>query len=54
MDTYSTTIIQEFHNGRNIVHIPDLTDEERERRFQSLYKAAERMLKKVVEHDTGR
>lgn len=47
MDTYSKTIIQKFDNGVNIVHIPDLTDEERARRQAQLRRAAEQLLKEV-------
>lgn len=47
MDTYSKTIIQKFDNGVNIVHIPDLTDEERARRQEQLRRAAEQLLKEA-------
>ena len=47
MDTYSKTIIQKFDNGVNIVHIPDLTDEERSRRQAQLRRAAEQLLKEA-------
>lgn len=47
MDTYSKTIIQKFDNGVNIVHIPDLTDEERARRQAQLRRAAEQLLKEA-------
>ena len=56
MDTYSKTIIQKFDNGVNIVHIPDLTDEERARRQAQLRRAAEQLLKEAerVKKTTGR
>lgn len=46
---YSKTITQEFQNGVNIVHFPDLTEEERKKRQERLVKAAERFLKHVEE-----
>lgn len=56
MDTYSKTIIQKFDNGVNIVHIPDLTDEERARRQAQRRRAAEQLLKEAerVKKTTGR
>ena len=45
METYSKTIIQEFPNGQNIIHVPDLTDEERNKRYGQLKRAAEALLK---------
>lgn len=46
---YSKTIVQEFKNGVNVIHFPDLTEDERARRQEQLYNAAERFLK-VVEN----
>lgn len=47
---YSKTIVQEFKNGVNVIHFPDLTEDERARRQEQLYNAAERFLK-VVENE---
>lgn len=44
---YSKTEIQEFKNGVNIIHFPDLTEDERANRQEQLKKAAERFLKAV-------
>lgn len=53
-DTYSKTIVQEFDNGVNIIHIPDLTDEERARRQQQLRRTAEHFLKALERAHAGR
>lgn len=42
---YSRTEIQEFANGVNIIHFPNLTEEEKAYRQIKLKKAAERLLK---------
>lgn len=44
---YSKTEVQEFRNGVNIVHFPDLTEEERANRNEQLKKAAERFMKQI-------
>lgn len=38
-DTFSKTVVFEYPNGKSIVHYPDLTDEERERRHKRMEKA---------------
>lgn len=44
---YSRTEVQEFKNGKNIVHFPDLTEEERAKRQKQLEQAAIRFMKAV-------
>ena len=44
---YSKTEIHGFKNGSNIVHFPNLTEDERAARNEQLKKAAERFMKAV-------
>lgn len=44
---YSKTEVQEFKNGVNIVHFPDLNEDERAARQEQLKKAAERFMKHI-------
>lgn len=44
---YSKTEVQEFKDGVNVVHFPDLTEEEKAERNEQLKKAAERFMKQV-------
>lgn len=46
-DTYKETKVFTYPNMVVRVHIPDLTDEERNRRMKAIYKAAEAILKQV-------
>lgn len=44
---YSKTEVQEFKNGVNVIHFPDLTEEERENRKEQLKKATARFMAAV-------
>ena len=46
-DTYKETKVFTYPNMVVRVHIPDLTDEERNRRMKAISKAAEAVLKQV-------
>lgn len=50
-DTYSRTEVFEFPNGKSIVHYPDLTPEEYERRHKQLEEAC---IKFMIEVDRTR
>ena len=44
MDTYKEVRVIEFPQGTATVHIPDLTDEERERRMKRIAQSAAMLL----------
>ena len=43
-DTYKEVRVIEFPQGTATVHIPDLTDEERDRRMKQIARSAARLL----------
>lgn len=46
-DVYKEVKVFEYPNAIVRVHIPDISDEERERRMKAVRKAAEALLKEV-------
>lgn len=48
------TIIQEFDNGKNIIHLPDLTEAEKKARQKRIEKASQMIAREILRKESNK